>query len=164
MYVHPLAITQIDWPTFILKTKEHLGRDPSKVIDSLRLKTETPSTFIAALQGLRNNSNNSINDNSLKHVSASFILVIEKDLLDELNNKSDLHIYSIPIDRYEYYCIATGSIDTWLSTISKVCTNNSSTDLRELFNKIAEWFEKSTFKKLFDLNKTSLEDNTWIIN
>lgn len=93
LHIFPLSITQIDWPTFLREVSNHIGRSPSRTLDSVGEKLGEPAAFLAALGEIRNPGSNPdvlkrYHDDLANHLSFGFLVCGKPSILVELNQLS----------------------------------------------------------------------------
>lgn len=153
MKIYPIAITRVDWKSFISSVQEELGFSPTRGLDAESISIDTHSAFLASL-ALDNKPKKNLRDcivtnKTPEHISATFAVVLSVSLLLELETISDLVVTNTRTKNNEYYCIVTGNLKQWYNSIIKCCTDLTSNELREIFNEIYNVLVKCGYRDMF---------------
>ena len=167
MIVHPLSVTNVDWPTLIEICQSELGHSPTRGIDDANLNIKDPASFPACLL-LDNRPLDTLRQNGvhLNHCSMSFIADMT---MDEISQIIELWEYIYILQRHTKklntrVVILTGTIKQWISAIESLAIPNTETLLRRLVNDIQQIFESTNFKYCFEGYRKIIQlDKTFIL-
>lgn len=166
--VYPLAMTQVDWPTFIKVCQEYFGSSPTRGIDESNIEIKSPSAFLACLS-LDNDPINQLRHGwrmggSFEHVSFAFIFALTKTLVTTLAVDTELNmsIYEVQ-DSDEIITLVSGSMKTWRDEIIKWCTPKTNKHLRKIMNICYIHFKNSGFHEIWCGYEQTVLDETFIL-
>jgi len=166
--VYPIAITKGDLTSLIHVCNRVLGYSPARGLDQSYLNSGDPAAFLSCLK-LDNNPINTLRsgrqDSSIfSHFLISFLVVIDLDCLIELQNQTDLKLYSKKA-RSEYLTIVTGTLDVWHDALVNGAQAHQTRDLRSLMNTVQGYLERFGFKEIFTpYSKQKQQDGTFILH
>lgn len=165
--VDPIAITSVDWDTFLRTARTQLSRSVTETLDRAKLSANTPAAYITSLaeaQRAKTIDNASVLRDAgglLRHASASFLFSAEQETL--------LYI----VENCFLYCTrwsdkrtmtVSGTMLAWRTAIADYCHEDVPRDVRELFNKAMTCFEISGFGPLWsEYRKTISPDKTFLL-
>jgi hypothetical protein len=165
--VQPLALTQIDWDTYINFFQEVIGRSPTHDLDAHLMQVGELDSFIASLavgidprQALRNNNT------VLKHVSAGFMTNATSETIRVI---METGIAGITYTDYargnpRFFSILSGTVEDWKNTILSLCTPATSFEVRFVVNSCCLYLEKASLFEVFgNYGKDTLSDKTFIL-
>jgi len=162
--IRPLSMTQPEWKTYIETCQEALGYSPTRGLDTQGLKIDDPASFLATLDlennPLRNLRSGVILNKTLKHVSFSFIAIIDKKAVDKLMAITDLEIFYKERDDI-YLTILTATMSTWYHTIINGSTHK---EVRKVLNNCLKFFKQTGFRELWaSYQEQELDDDTFFL-
>jgi hypothetical protein len=162
----PVAMTQVDWPTFIGACQDHLGYSPTRGLDEYNIDPKDIASYALCLD-FENRPQEALKHPRyiLEHVSFSFICVCDQSLLFLLATVLHLEVVVKPIpDSTDRLCIVTGSMHDWHRVIAGYSNDQQSTDIRMFLNECMTFFEQTRFSQLWSKqNKTYLTDGTFTL-
>jgi hypothetical protein len=176
--IHPLAITQVHWPTLIKVCQEELGYSPTRGLDEMGIKPDAPSAFLGCInldnQPLKQLRYGHYYGTAWKHVSASFIAVADAKVIVQITGICGLHVLPkrIPVlpkripDSDDFIIIITGNMCQWRNAILKGCRSQDRIykPLREAMNFCLVYLQEAGFREVWhDCEKIGLGDNTFIV-
>lgn len=152
MEIIPIAVTQPNWPLFIKAVEKTLGYSPTRSLDIAQISIHSAEGFLSALDAFKNQDNDprKIKDFALKHVTISFLIVLDTFQYMELLEYTYSNIIFLRSEEFksksEAITITTGSLFNWV----KICTElNSTYSLKEFAYKIYETLRKIGFNNIF---------------
>jgi len=157
--------TQIDWPKFLKASNAALGRSVTGTIDSKGVIPDSPYAFLLTMGDLKDFEINEFLNNpggALKHLHFTFLTLIDNQLLIELVDESDLHLYNVQTFNGAYLSLLSGTLEEWRTTIINCCSDKVSYKLRQLMDECFLLFEKEKLSKVWSgYSKTQMKDNTF---
>lgn len=163
----PLAMTQVEWNTYIEFCKDLLGYSPTRGLDDSGIKIENPVSYLATLsldnKPLQNLRQGYITDRVFEHVSFSFISEMDVNDLVETISYLGLSILQSRTKK-NYLVILTGNMKQWRSAIIIGCSLSRSFGVRVYLNKCYLFFERAGFKEVWSkYDKQTLSDTSFIL-
>ena len=163
---YPIAITKVDWQTFITVCQSTFGFSPVRSIDKSNMDTNDPASFLGALsfsdnpkEFLKEAKKNGL----LNHASMSFMILSSYNRILSNLAKTKLHLTYKHFDE-EILIIASGSFDDWYDAIIMGCQRSSHQNFRYLMNNVFNTLRQTGYKEVFSgIKKTQLNDGTFII-
>ena len=137
----PIAITKPDWGLISQYTKEWLGSDITKGLTKDGIKNTDPAAFISSLKldgepGITLKELSS-NPSLLQHSMITFLLLTDRATFKELMYRGTLHsCYQIAKDDDNFVCVLSGTFLQWQLNIRALCSDNVSSQLREIGNNL----------------------------
>lgn len=164
--IKPLAITNVDWATYIDFIKESLGYSPVKGLDTLGLDIKFPQAFLATLDF----SDDPLNylrtrqrHPGFYHVCVAFIALLDKDILYHLYKETEIKISAHDAHR-DQVCILSESMSEWYEIIYMGCLSDKPFEVRLVLNRILLLFERMGFHDIWGgFEKIYLKDKTFIL-
>jgi len=165
--IRPLALSQIDWPTFIEATKSFLGTSPTRGCDKEKIDLKEPRAYLGSID-CENKPHEALRragvKNILRHYFASFIMVIDDvDILIDLGIRDTLAIRTIKKGN-KFLTILSGTMLDWYRAVIIYCNREASIEMREIFNTIYNFFKRANLHEIW--SKYSLQiipDNSFIL-
>lgn len=164
--VYPLATTNVDWTTFIRVCQSTLGYSPTRGLDESSMNIDDGCAYLASLnmdnkpiQTLREGRNSKI----FEHISFSFIVVTDSEILLDIVNSSWLSVFSKKGIK-DYVLILSGSMKQWYNSIITGCSPFGQYGTRCIMNKCLIYFDKAGFKDVwYKFKREKLNDGTFIL-
>jgi hypothetical protein len=138
--MRPLAIQQVDWPTYIDTCKSVLGYSPIRGIDSQNLDIKKPGTYLATLD-LSNNCSQVLD--SYRHIFCSFIGTASLKTLLELQS-TKLAVRYKEADTL-YLVILSGTLDIWIESLRQL--EQSRTETQHIREEILGYLKTANLLK-----------------
>lgn len=166
--VYPIAMTQVDWPSFIKICQEYFGSSPTRGIDTCNIPVKSPSAFLACLS-LDNDPINQLRHGwrmggSFEHVSFAFIFVLTKSLIPILAVNTELNMSTYDVkDSDEVITLLSGSMKTWRDEIIKWCSDVSNKHIRKFMNICYVHFKGSGLGEVWCGFDQVILDDTFIL-
>lgn len=160
-------MTQVNWDVMKEFGREVLGVSPTRKLDELAIKLDSPASFLAAL-GFDNKPLEALKRRkNFNHFMISFIGVMDADQILNILSLVDLKITTADgVGRYkrDKLVVFTGTMDAWVHVCTIFCSENVDQELRECFNDVYLRFREHGFKHAFNgYSKTPLNDGTFIL-
>ncbi len=87
MIIVPIAWTNVNWESFVTKCNVHIGRSPTRALDSKGSPVGYLDSFLSALNEFSFKNAFTLNEGVLHHVSLTFLMVSDyQDFYDLLEN------------------------------------------------------------------------------
>jgi hypothetical protein len=149
----PLAITQVDWRTYIDFTTKVLGYNPTKGLGSTIIQLETPAAYLATLdfenQPLKQLRQGIFLNNTFDHLSVSFITELDANSLQLVMMNLPILDYIIKKARDTYLVIISAKMSIWYPAIIKALSKRQEIEVRQIFQIILIWFDNIGFKDIW---------------
>lgn len=151
--VWPFSMTSVDWNTFIQLTKDINGDSPTRVLDAKGIPLNDPYAFHVVFD-----------DPNLIH--CGFLFIVQIGHLWRVMEKTNLQFHIVNTDHEEGYAfgIIQGNLSEWEDTFVSKCSKESNKIERIFYTTIFRAFEQTPFKRVFNLDKKTLNDKEYIIN
>lgn len=145
MDIRPIALTSVDWKSFIEETQELLGYSPTRGLDECTINIADAQSFLSCLN-LENKPKQALMDGGqhFKHVHVTFMGGIDSDLLVEILSKTSLSILTRERKK-DYVCIITGSVQDYHDAILM----SGSDGYLDFTTSVLLHLEKGGFKDVF---------------
>jgi hypothetical protein len=165
--VLPVAITVVDWNTYLANAKAMLGRSISTTVDRQHGKLDLPA-FIATLKDLQTGKPTDIptalreGGSLLRHASASFLCLLPSEIFYELLVESGLAVTVQDSPMGAKLCLVSGNLEQWRTAVINCSVPTLSIGLRGLMNRYMAYFEQSGLGPIWsDFSKTPMPDATF---
>ena len=164
----PLAYTHPDWATFIKVCQEHLGYSPTRGLDNQGMQPKDPASFLACLpmnnEPLQNLRIGIHYSGIFKHVTFSFLAVLDKKAVDALYYNLDLEIFCKANEEDEFITVISGTMTKWYHAILRGCMEVAPKAARKVMNKCYNFFRQTGYRELWtSFSERELEDGTFIL-
>jgi len=164
--VRPVAMTMVDWKTFIKFGEDHLHMSPTRGLDDAGIDLKDPAAFVSCLEFnnsplavLRNN-----NAAGLLHASFSFIFIADDEFLKLIwKNYTTPNIQIVPTKTpINNIVVATMNMQGWRDFIYKYCSSDETDAYLRRFAEVCYNFFKATwYRELwYGIKKDRYFDNT----
>lgn len=152
-----ISKTSVDWETYLLGSKQALGRNITKRMDANNLKRETLLGYLTTVTELESDE---VID-CLQHVSISVLVMCsERDIFDIIRC-SKLRCKTGQCQANHYLSIVTGDLEDWRSVVIDGCSATSNFSYRLFTTKILGILESLGLTKLFSaFTKVKQTDTT----
>ena len=160
----PVAITQINWQSYIKICQDELDVHPQRSLDADGLNL-SPKAFIGSLSLDEKPKINLAYPNSTwNHVSASFVITADDD--PELIILSNLGVHiTIKYHRRSNFIVASGTMFEWYNAIMHGCKPHQPKIIRYTMNLIQMYFANHDFQELWgDCSRSTLTDGTFTLS
>lgn len=123
MKIIPIATTNVHWALFVTKCNSILGKSPTRHLDSNGVPVGTPLSYLSALDSFSNEHCNPFkpNENTLNHVSISFMMIMEACEFHDLLEKAFNRIHIIKYDKFnspkETIIFTSATLKEWKDTL-----------------------------------------------
>ena len=166
--ISPLAITQVEWRTYIKFVEEVLGSNPAEGLGSTIIKLNTPAAYLATLdfenQPLKQLRQGVFLNNSFDHLHVSFIAELESDDLQLLLTILPILDYIVKKAKKTYLVVISAKMSIWYRAVIKALNENQELEIRKIFQIILIWFDNMGFKDVWsEFDRRILPDNTFIL-
>jgi hypothetical protein len=150
--VWPFSMTSVNWNTFIQLTKNLTGESPTRVLDAKGISLNDPYAFHVVF-----------NDFNLLH--CGFLFIVQISHLWRIMEQSKLSFHIMETNHEEGYAfgIIYGNLKEWEDTFLLKCGEESNKIERVFYTLVFKAFEKSALKKVFNMDKKSINDQEYII-
>jgi hypothetical protein len=154
--------SNINFEVLLGTAKQVLGRSISKTLDSQGKDITKPISYLTLLSEIKNNSFNADDaGHLLAHYFYTFAIACDPKTLNDLLEQSRLKIISAEGNSM-HFAVVSGTLEEWRTAIINCCSEQSSFNLRLLFDKIFLMFEQEGLLKLFmNYKKRTLPDRTF---
>lgn len=164
--IKALAITTTNW-TDLIGTLKSIDSDAIRCLDQLKVGQDNLLAAPLVIQSLINEKHANYNDITPKVLKHQLVVLIAKadlDVINQINESTDLKTLIIHSGKYEHLFILSGTLDLWVESIYLCSRRSGHKDLRTLFNGVFDLFQRTDLRKLWaDAKKTKLKDGTYII-
>jgi hypothetical protein len=166
MKVAPLAISQVDWASYIKVCQEVLGYSPTRGLDDAGIDINDPCSFLATLsldnkplENLRKAENTAFN-----HIMFSFIGVMDLETVMTIMAGTQLQCLYRK-GRQDHLVIMSGTMDRWFRAIVVGCDPDSELfGFRMIMNQCYLHFSRTGFKEVWGrYEKIDLGDTTFCL-
>jgi hypothetical protein len=137
----PLAMTKVNWDSYVQVTKEVLNVNPSQAVVDSNINIDSPAAFAKSLTETFKSTN------ILGHIHLSFLGSLYEYTLLQVLNHVEAKIVSKLFGRDEVLFIITASVADWQSAVISGC--QSCDDICIFFNQVYNFLIKAGFKNLF---------------
>ena len=166
--ISPLAITQVEWRTYIKFVEDVLGYNPAPAVGSTVIKLETPAAYLATLdlenQPLQQLRTGAFLNNTFEHMSVSFIAELDNDALLELLQTLPTLDYIVKKARKTYLVIISAKMSIWYTAVLNALQLHRPIEVRQIFQIILIWFDNMGFKDVWEEHDSKLQqDGTFIL-
>lgn len=166
--ISPLAITHVDWRTYINFVKEVLGCDPTRGLGSTIIKLNTPAAYLATLDlenhPLEQLSKGGFSNNTFDHLHISFIAELDAEILHTILVTFPNLDYITKKTKKKYLVIISAKMSTWYSVMPQALRVEQEKEIREIFQIILIWFDNLGFKDVWsDGDRIIHNDGTIIL-
>jgi len=148
--IYPIAFTIPDWHSFIKVCQDTLNFSPTRGLDEAGLDPKSLASYLACLD-LRNQPLESLRQGilnpCLKHVSFSFLCVVDRDMIPEFNFLNLTTSYFTK--NRKHLLLVTGTMEQWLIAIARGCQSSSDFGIREICNRFFVIFKAAGFRDLW---------------
>jgi hypothetical protein len=159
----PVAITQVNWPSYDEMCRNSLGYAPIKEIDGSQFNLNDPAAFLSTLKfddplrTLREGEHP-----NFAHFFVTFAgVVFDYDLIT-LIGATGLIATSRPMRRNKYFVLLTGNVNLWRKFAIEHSVSGS--ELRLIANQVYIRFKQAGFRELFDgYQSHKLSDGSFIL-
>lgn len=156
----PFLITSVDWRTFQEVCRDINGFVPTRGLDEAQIKLTDPEALLASLD-MNNDPMYALrNPHSVWHlVSCGFIGRVDAKIRDEIRNTVVLQTYN----KNDCF-VMVGTIFQWVAAIYFGSSETVSKELRQIFNEIFGYFNRTGFREVFSCFQTvDLLDDTFTL-
>lgn len=166
--ITPLAITQVEWRTYIKFVEDVLGCNPTRGLGSTIIELNTPAAYLATLD-LENRPLNQLRsgafiNNTFDHLHVSFIAELDTDVLHTVLTTFPNLDYITKKAKKTYLVIISANMSIWYQTIVKALKPNQEYEIREIFKIILVWFDNFGFKDVWsEYDRKIQQDGTIIL-
>lgn len=117
MTIIPIAWTNVNWEIFVTQCNKHLGRSPTRSLDSKGSLVGSLDSFISALNEFSSRGSQVFNESVLNHISLTFFMILDNDDFIELVEKGNRAISFTYCEdselKYKKALIATATLKDW---------------------------------------------------
>jgi hypothetical protein len=161
--IRPLAITQVEWHTYIKFVEEVLGFNPARALGSTVIKLETPAAYLATLD-FENRPLDQLRDgvflnNTFDHMQVSFIAELDHDALLELLQTLPTLDYIVKKAKKTYLVIISAKMSIWYTAIINALQLHRPIEIRQIFQIILIWFDNLGFKDVWETHSRVIQDD-----
>lgn len=151
--IQPLAITQVEWRTYIKFVEDVLGCNPTRGLGSTIIELDTPAAYLATLD-LENRPMNQLSqgafiNNTFDHLHVSFIAELDTDVLHTVLTTFPNLDYITKKAKKTYLVIISAKMSVWYPTIIKALKSFQEKEIRQIFQIILIWFDNLGFKDVW---------------
>jgi hypothetical protein len=150
-----IAGTAVDWPRFVAKANETLGRSPTRELDNCKMAVGSAGSYLAALAEYANPGSNPITaakeaDRVLTHISFSFLVSCDPATAVAVFKQS-VGIVFLPAEpsRCRENFIATGNLRDWRTAVVEACVKDGAVEARLFYNQVWVVLDKLGFRDIF---------------
>ncbi len=166
--ISPLAITQVEWRTYIKFVEDVLGFNPAQALGSTVIKLETPAAYLATLdfenRPLDQLRMGAFLNNTFDHVCVSFIAELDHEALLELLQTLPTLDYIVKKARKTYLVVISAKMSIWYTAVLNALQLNRPIEVRQIFQIILIWFDNLGFKDVWSEHDRMLQqDGTFIL-
>lgn len=168
--VHMISESKIDWANYLLLCKTALGRSVSQGVDKLKKPIGSLADFVCTLDELEHNWSDVITSlrecsHYLEHLSFTFLIVAEINLIYSLIRKSKLVITETATAKHPFHlAIISGNLAQWREAILNNSYSNDDNFLLQLMNRIVEEFDKKGLSQVFSgYQRNPTGNNTFLM-
>ena len=162
MNVLPISQTNIDWATYLVATKNALGRSVTSYIDEKGIKTNNLFSYLLTISEFY--ESHDIDNSILRHGSFGFLVECDNETLLELMENTDLSINSISLYRDTRLLVVTGTLLEWRDSVINCCSIIVSPELRALSDMFLLHLEKAGLSQLWQkYKKEIIKDKTFVL-
>jgi hypothetical protein len=162
--IQPLAITNVDWNTFVSFCQKHLGYSPTRGLDTEGMDVKDPSSYLGCLD-FNNTPKKHMQEGSgaFRHFHISFVAALDEGMITDIASETNLRIFAKRGKR-KVLTILTGSMDEWYRAVLDCCNENADSELRSLFNNVFEAFQRIGARHVFtSVSRQELQDETFVL-
>jgi len=165
--IMPLALTEINWPTFIKMVQDFLGYSPTRGLDEAKIDLKHPTAFLGALD-CENKPLDALRraalKNTLRHYFASFIMIMDDaDLLINLGTQDTLALYTRR-EGSRFLTVLSGTMWDWYHAMIIHSQREANHVLRQIFNIIYGFFKMSGLHVIWShYTLNDIQDNTFVM-
>src|SRR5262245_25386167 len=146
----PIAITTVNWDSFLTSVKKLIGESISTSIDEYKLKRDARA-FIVTLSELFKGKLTPVEaiaqaGSLLRHGSATFLMHFPKDIVFQLQQETDLAISSIETS-VGLLAIVSGNFLQWQVAISNL-RHSIDNFMRGIAHDLTQYFELAGLKRI----------------
>lgn len=166
--ISPLAITQVEWRTYIKFVEDVLGYNPTRGLGKTAIELNTPAAYLATLdlenQPMTQLRRGAFLNNSFDHLNVSFIMELDAESLHLVLTSLPILDYIIKKAKKTYLVIVSAKMSIWYQAIIKALNPERDPEIRQIFQIIIVWFDNMGFKDVWsEYNRKWLSDNTIIL-
>lgn len=149
--VFPLAVTKVDWASFVSFAQSTFGYNPASGIN----ESNEYNLFIRSLKNLKRSKN------PHHHLYLTVGVECNRKLFHDLLDLENIKIWSEVQDE-KYILILSADFSSWLAGIERFCRNEADFNTRLLFNKIFLWLERGCPDAILGWQKEPCVDGTFL--
>ncbi len=165
--VVPITHSVIDWNNYLKIVQRAIGTSITKSLDKAGMTPGSIPAFLFTLADLKQHPPTILRDSSslLRHVSVSFLAIIDSDSLIEFLELGTLSILTRETIKPEItILILSGNLDQWRSAVIEGCSLESPFQIRSVFDQCLIHFEKAGLGNLwFHYKKRTMSDGTFLL-
>jgi hypothetical protein len=161
--IRPLAITQVEWHTYIKFVEDVLGFNPARALGSTVIKMESPAAYLATLdfenRPLDQLREGAFLNSTFDHMQVSFIAELDNDSLLELLQTLPILDYIVKKSKKTYLVIISAKMSVWYTAVVNGLQPHRAVEIRQIFQIILIWFDNMGFKDVWSAHNRKIQDD-----